>query len=427
MRFVYLEPAIRDVSRIVNDRTYRDKLQLVDEFAGRNMINPWLQRVARQETEMPMGQQWKWMAPAARFLRTSASAQAMMLNLLNAIQNLTGITVSIHEVGGVNFGKALGRYIANPMAANAEVRQLSTEMRVRQNIEDTDIANALNDIILRRGSVKKAKNWAIKHGYIFQRLIQNFVDNVTWMAAFDKGVGEGMNDADAVRYADSAVRITQGSLSAKDISSVEASTAAGKLFLMFYSYFNNISNIQATKGLNTIRKAGWKGVPELGYMYLMTAAIPFFVAELMVKGLRGDLPEDEDDDGLWDEYLTWFAMSNVRGNVAQVPYAGQIGNAFLNRHNDLPMDDRITISPVVSMTETAVRFFDENLFGDGYDDDSRMVRDALSTFGFMTGLPLGQLGKPLGYIADVNEGDTEPANAADYARGLVVGPPPGNR
>ena len=38
-----------------------------------------------------------------------------------------------------------------------------------------------------------------------------------------------------------------------------------------------------------------------------------------------------------------------------------------------------------------------------------------------TGLPFGVLARPLGYIADVEQGKVEPANAADYARGLITG------
>lgn len=424
LRFSIIEPAIRDVSRTVNNREYREALQSVDEFAGRNMLNPWLQRVARQEVEMPLPSHAKTITAASRFFRASASAQTMMLNLSNAIQNVTGFSVSIYKVGPANWAKANIRYSMNPWAANQEVRSLSQEMRVRQNIDDDALYNAVNDIVLRRNKLSKAKNWAVKHGYIFQRLIQNYVDNVTWMAAFDQHTQAGYNEVDAISYADSVVRVTQGSTSAKDISSIEAGSAPAKLFLMFYSYFNNISNLVGTEATNIIRKSGWKGAPQLFYMYMMIGAIPFFTAEFMVKALRDDLPDDEDGDGLLDEYLSWFALSNARGVMASVPYFGQAGNALLNRHNDQPMDDRISISPVVSMGETAVRFLDQTLFDDGYNDESRMVRDALTTFGFMTGLPLGQIGKPAGYLADIHEGDSDPDNIIDFARGVVAGPPP---
>lgn len=427
LRFAILEPAVRDVSRTVNNREYREELQKVDEFAGRNMLNPWLQRVAQQQTEAPLGQNWNFLAPAARWLRSSASAQVMMFNFLNAIQNVTSFSAVAREVGNRNFAKAFARYVANPMEANREVRDLSRAMRTRQNIEDNAIMSEVNDIILRRGSIKKAKNWAIKHGYIFQRLIQNFVDNVAWMAAFDKYQQENPADATskAVDYADSLVRRTQGSTSAIDISSIEAGSAPAKLFMMFYSYFNNLANYVGTDANNIIKKSGWKGAPELFYLYIMAYAIPTFGAEFIVKSLKGDYPKDDDDDGeVLDDWLSWFGMSQIRAGVATVPFAGQGANAMINAMNDKPYDDRISLSPVVQMGERAVKFLGKEHSGKGYKDNSHMVADMANTLGFATGLPLGQLGKPLSYIADVKEGDSHPKNIIDWGRGLVVGPGP---
>jgi hypothetical protein len=39
----------------------------------------------------------------------------------------------------------------------------------------------------------------------------------------------------------------------------------------------------------------------------------------------------------------------------------------------------------------------------------------------ITGLPLGQMGKPLGYAADIAQGRVNPESAMDVTRGVISG------
>ncbi len=424
LKFAYLEPAVRDVSRIVNNQDFKDALKARDPAAYSDMLMPWLQRAARQNTVAPGAPGSKadpFKAKVFRHMRVSASAQTMMGNLSNALQNITGFTVSGREVGMRNLGKAFAEYMANPLAAGREVQSLSKVMQTRQNVIDVDVSNEINDIIMRRGYFTKVKNAAMKHGYIFQRIMQGFVDNVTWKAAFTKAVSEGKSDADAVDYADSVVRRTQSSLNPEDISKIEAGSEGEKLFLMFYSYFNNIANLAGTEARVIMRDMGWAGTPKLFYLYVMLAAIPAFMADMIAQGLRGNLPGDDDDDGIiLDDWLAFFAGGQARYAAATVPYAGQALNSFMNFANKKPYDDRLSTSPALGQIETTMRFMARELgMANPYTDASNEVRDGLNAIGFITGLPLGQAGKPVGFLVNVNEGD-EPA--AGYVRGLVGGP-----
>jgi hypothetical protein len=111
-----------------------------------------------------------------------------------------------------------------------------------------------------------------------------------------------------------------------------------------------------------------------------------------------------------------------------VPYVGQFTNALIGKFTHQPYDDRITVSPVVSTLDKATRGPFE-LYGALAEDKdlSRAVTDMMTTLGVATGLPLGQLGKPAGYIADVYEGDVSIENPAQPLRGLAGGPVPASR
>lgn len=427
LMFAYIEPSVRQVARVINHPDFKDTLHAVDPEAYSGMLLPWLQRSAQQTTSKNMVLDTKakrMAAKALQFMRTSASAQVMMGNVGNAVQNFSSFPLAVYAVGPRNFAKAFTQYVSNPLAHNEKIREASKAMRVRQNVLDFEFQTEINEIVGRQGYFKKIKNAAVRHGYFLQRFTQMFVDNVTWMAAYSKHVEAGHTDAQAIEFADSTVRTTQSSGAPQDLSEVEAGSELAKPFLMFYTYFNNIANMAGTEVKLILDQHGFAGgSSRLFYMYMMLVAVPAATAELMVQGLRNDYPEDEDGDGeILDDWLSWFAGSQARYGAAMVPVAGQAINALINSANDKPFDDRISASPIVSQVEGVIRFTSKTVT-DKYNDDSRQVRDGMNAIGFVTGLPLGQLGKPMSYIADVNEGDSRADNAGEIVKGLVAGPP----
>ena len=430
LRFVHLETAVKDVAKLANDKKFRMAMDRIDPRAIEDMIIPWLQRVARQTVETQDSKQFKVFSKLARLLRSTTSAQMMMLNFLNAVQQVTGFAPAMYKVGARPMGRALVQYMKNPKAAHEKIYEASSFMRYRNTILADNMQKAVIDIVLDTSKYAKVKDAAQAHGYIFQKIFQSWVDGTTWMAAYDNALAKNMNEREAVRYADSIVRDTQGSTSAEDISKFEAGSPMMRLFTMFYSYFNTQSNLILTEVQNIVRTtSGLDRTKKLGYLYLMAFAVPSFMAELIVKGLKDDLPDDDDDDGsVIDDWLAWFTGSQLRYATAMVPFAGQVINSAVNAYDDKPYNDRIALSPVVSMAETLTRT-PKSIYQAVTDDGdvSRAIQNTLTSLGFVTGLPLGQLGKPLGYAADVAEGDTEIDSPLDPLRGIVAGPPPADK
>jgi len=430
LRFVYLEPAVKDVAKLTNDKGFRNTMAVVDPRAIEEMLIPWLQRVARQTVETNDSKWFRYMDPAARWLRASTSAQVMMLNFLNAIQQVTGFAPAMYKVGARPMGRALVQYMKNPRMAHEKIYEASSFMRYRNTILADNMQKAVIDVVLDTSKYAKVKDAAQAHGYIFQKVFQSWVDGTTWMAAYDNALTKNMNEKEAVRHADSIVRETQGSTAAEDISKFEAGPATMRLFTMFYSYFNTQANLITTEAQNIVRSSnGFDATKKLGYLYMMTYAIPSFMAELIVRGMKDDLPDDEDDDGMViDDWFAWFFGSQVRYGTAMVPFIGQVINSAVNALDDKPYNDKLSLSPVANMGETLARTpkaVYQAIADDG--DVSRAVKDGLTSLGFITGLPLGQLGKPLGYAADVAEGDTEIDSPLDPIRGIIAGPQPADK
>lgn len=93
-----------------------------------------------------------------------------------------------------------------------------------------------------------------------------------------------------------------------------------------------------------------------------------------------------------------------------------------NWYNEKPYDDRIQISPAVTAIESASRspksVYEALTTG---KNKKRAIKDVLTLIGLLSGLPVGALGRPLGYVADVEEGKTRPKNAAEFGQGLATG------
>ena len=426
--FSYMEPAVRKVSRVMNNRDFMSALSNVDTAARTEMLEPWLRRSAWQTVTDPIadGGFLKPFNPAFRFLNKTVSRNAMMGNISNAIQNYTSFPIAIREVGARSFARAFVRSMVNPRQTFNEIREMSSYMRGRQNVNDIVVTQQINTVVLRRGHYKRLLDVADRYGYIFQRITQNQVDNITWLAAYNNAVESGKNEEAAIKSADAIVRRSMGSLNPEDISAIESGSEASKLFLKFYSWFNNLANYVGTDAAKIIRDSGWKGTPQLFYLYVMAVAMPAVLGDLVTKAMGDRLPEDDDDDGqALDDWIAWATGSQVRFASAMIPFGGTMGNALVSYSNDESYDDRITVTPFVQQFERTARFVSKTAKGK-YRDDSQQVRDGLSAIGFMTGLPLSQPAKPASFIADVAEGDVDP-DTLEYIRGLIGGPPPNKR
>ena len=126
------------------------------------------------------------------------------------------------------------------------------------------------------------------------------------------------------------------------------------------------------------------------------------------------------------KHLLWlFFGSQARTVTAMVPVVGPAAIVALNKFNDKRFDDRLSTSPMVSMLETVASTPADIVdFAQGKDNGKRVVKDIFTIVGIATGLPMGLAARPVGYLMDVEEGKTKPANAADFARGLVSGTGP---
>jgi hypothetical protein len=424
LRFTYIEPKIKDVAKIVKtSQTFSAAMDRLDPTIRGDMLVPWLQRTAMQMIKTPMkGAGGKLADKFFSEVRTRTGMQMMVGNVTNALQQVTGLSIGALKVKPGNLRNALWLYTRQPTDTSTMVAEKSKYMNTRMSNQQFEISKTIDELLLNPSKYDKLRSFAGKHGYFMQQGLQNAVDTIVWVGAYNQSMTETGNERDAVRAADSAVRLTQGSFSPEDVSRFETGTAFVRAFTMFYSYFNMQANLLGTEFTKTVKEFGVKkGMGQLLYIYTFAFMIPAVLSEIIVQGAGGFADGDDDE---WDENdaMALFFGSQARTAIAMIPIVGPSIMAGVNAWNSKPYDDRISTSASISALESTVRA-PNTLYKAIAEDGSwkKAIRDTLTALGMITGLPLGQMGKPLGYAADMAQGRVSPEGVMDVTRGVISG------
>jgi len=421
LRFTHLNPVIRQTASLVTKGELRGAIDAVDPSIIPNLITPWLQRTAQQAVEQqPTTPAGRAASVVWREMRKRVGLSTMFLNVVNTLQQVTGLSSALVLVKPGRMVTAMTRFARDAGGMRTEAMEASAFMRDRIANASRELQGRVQDAIVKPTALGELQGLANKHGYFLQQGAQNLVDVIAWHAAYDQAVAGGMDGDAAVFEADSVIRRAMGDFSPENVSMFETGPAFTRLFTMFYSYFNGQANLVGGEMATAMRQAGWAGKKRMFFIYLYGMAIPAIVGEAISQAARGELG-DEDDDGWLDDLGELFFGSQARYLSGMLPVVGPMTTGMLNSFNDKFYDDRISVSPVAQGAETLVRVARSVSGAVQGDNVDKGVKDGITALGLVLGIPLGQLGKMSGYGANVAEGDAQPENPLDVAEGLLTG------
>ena len=429
LRFSMIQPAITQALRILRSREFAARLDRVDPTVKQELLIPWLNRTARQLVSQPG--KYKAVDAFWRGVRTRTGMSIMFGNLRNAMQQFTGLFPAGVKVQQRYLTAALTEYVGSPQRTANSVAALSPFMEDRLKGQSFEVQEQINEVLLNPSRFDKAQAWTDRHGYFLQQAFQNMVDVVTWVGAYnqslsttDTTVTAEEAQREAIAAGDAAVRLTQGSVRPSDVSAFESGTPFFRTLTQFTGYFNMLANLNSTEYVKVMRDMGFRGNKgKLVYIYMMGFMLPAVVADAIVRTLGGGW-EDEDDDGYLDVFMDWFFGSQIRQGVALVPYGTTAYTLATTAFDDKPYNDRMTTSPSVASLEAAtvgvgkaaIAVVDEEK-----DVTGKNVRDVLTLLSLATGIPFSVLGRPAGYLVDVQRGEIEPTSTYDMIRGTITG------
>lgn len=427
LRFAHMAAPTRDVLRILRSKGVERNLHDLHPSAIPDILLPWLNRAAKQTNEFPLGgKPGHGVTAFSNGLRARANMGIMFANLINVLQQPTGLFNAAAYKGFKKreLANALVRFLRDPAGTHKAIRSLSQVIATRSDSQAIAMRDEVQAIAEARGPMGKATAWFARHTYFAQIALQNQQDAIVWLAALESAKSKGETEAEAVEFADAVVRQTQGSAVPEDISRFETGTGWHKVLVSMYGYFNMWGNQLSTEFRSAMRDLGLaKGKGRMLYVYMVGFMAPAVLAQFIADALRGDLPdEEEDEEEPLVAWLQWFFSAQAKGATAMVPLVGSVGMAGVNAFNEKPYDDRVMSSPAISVLEAAARtpanIYD---FAIGEGDGSRTFKDAMTLLTLMTGVPFQALNRPVGYAIDVLEGDVEPEDGMDAARGAIAG------
>jgi len=421
--FTHMENPVRDVSRLLSSNKVAEPLNNLDPGAINHMLVPWLTRSAQQRVSTPItGMGW-----ANRFLnglRNRSSMATMFANISNTAQQITGFSLAGVKVPPRLLLQATADYLKSPKKMTAVVAASSEYMTHRMDEEANAMLGDIEAILLDANLYEKSQEWAKRHTYFMQSAVDNVMGPIIWMGAFNHNIEQGLSDKDAARMADAAVRQTQGSSLAEDVSRIETGSPVIRLFTQFAGYFNMQANLLGTEFGTLSREVGLRKGMGKGLMILTLGfLIPAILAEAIALAFKGG-PGDEDKDGeyLDDWIMAVFGFSLLKNATAFVPGVGQVINTAVARFNHNPADDKMSLSPAVSMIESAASVpHDLYKIVIGEANAQKTVRDLATLITLTTGLPASAAARSLGYMSGEAQGKIEPTSTADQVRGLLTG------
>jgi hypothetical protein len=412
LRFAFIGPAARDVNRILADRAFSGVLRQYDPNAWLGVLLPWLERTVTMRTTTPSRSAGgRMFDTVVAQIGRNTGMSIMFASVVNTAQQFTGFGPAMLRTGKRNMVQAFGAYLADPAGVTKRVRAASKLMADRGDTQMQEVADAANAIVLNPNLYEKAVRWTEQHAYFMQHAAQNVMDPIIWLAAREKGVQLKVDDPEG--YADGVIRTTQGSRNPEDITAFSTGPKWASPFKAFTSYFIDQANLLDTEW----QKAGSAG--RRAEIYALGFFVPAVIAKMIVEAFGGRIG-DEEEDGWLDDAFDILILSQVQYALAMVPLFGQAANLTINRFDGKVYNDRLSVAPFISTLETVTRVpYDFFKLAKGTGDASDTTKDVLTAAAMTLGLPMPT--RQAGYAVDVLEGDVEPTDPLDAARGLATG------
>jgi len=283
-------------------------------------------------------------------------------------------------------------------------------MRSRFDTMDANIEDMMHEASKGKLRTIGPKGWSkyAFHGILYMDMV---VTMTGWTAAYNQALKDGHGDDDAIAFADSVIRKTQGAGGQKDRSAIMFDSQAYRSFWPFFSYLNALYNQQrdvvhrarriedAADAWDVARRGWWV----------------FIVPTLLQALLFGNGPDDDDRDA--EGWAAWLTKAVVLGNFASIPGIGPIvqavGSGYGYRSNAW---QGIGEDVVKGWKDTWKLVTDEDAELKG-----STIQKVLATIGIVTAKPLGQVGATTRGIYDYATGNADPESGADWYQLLTKG------
>lgn len=364
VRDIVMTDPVNQAWRFLHDKEVQGSFERSNLKELFTALEIWLQDTAEGE-KVDSG----YMTASARWLRTGFTANVMLFNIANSALNLAGTHPLV--VLGKRWALQGYRNAFSPDNWN-QMYELSSFMR------EARIESYNKDLTLVQDQMKGKGGWRdamTTAGFYLHNKTQMFMDAVTWMGAYEKGMSMDLVGQELVTYADQRVVEASGSGVFADRSAMERGTLSRQTRQNeLVRGLTMLAGYMIRKMAIARRRTGETNFKEIGQAmnWAVDMALLFTVEGLMFALVKGNIPDEEDEPEEWAKTAAWETFASVgsglppfgRPVVAGIQgfgggtssidiFAEQFGNAVTQAKQGDP--DVTAAKAVIAMIGTATK------------------------------------------------------------------------
>ena len=378
--------AVLDVAKVIKHPVVRDAVRGAVGMEMYGELKPWLMDVANERQE-PMHAVHRM----ANWARASSSVMQMGWKVTTMLAQPLGLLQTADVIGYRDTAAGLKKVYSNPLRLPElldETFARSPMMAERMRSFDREIRDMTKKLMPSSGLfgwVDKIRDSA----FLPIGVIQMGVDLPTWWGGYIRGLREFHGDETrAAEYADSIVRMSQGSGSTKDLARVQRGGPLLRLATMFYSYFNTFYNLAARR----FTELRLDRSPAAVFRAANTALLLWFLPSVLGELVVGRGPDDDEE---WDE---WTGMQ-----ILQYPFQAVVGVRDLA--SGIFGEYGYQITPAESAPASLVKWFKAVNRALEEEDAGGLAKPTAEAAGYLFGLPMKQPIITVGNIWDYVTGE----------------------
>jgi hypothetical protein len=409
------EPIIQ-ASKVFHDKEIRNSVYKYFGQAWEGELHDYIVGVANSQNYMAKNMQgFSWLSET---LRQNMIGTVVGLNPGTPMKHgPTALVLSMKEVGGMEFAKAVRMLHSVNETTGAKWMDFVDTHSLEIQRRDRNWQETLFGGMASHDPTNKVELYR-------QKMIQFASKPVawsdmasarpTWLAAYQKAIGEGSDHGEAVAFGDRAVRRAHGSTASTSRTAVQRNW--NPWFVSIYNFWSDILNRQ----IETVWKAGdmykltdgnpvQKGLATMPT--ILGGALAYVIWPAIVENMVSPHPHKEDES--WASKTGKSLVFTLSGGW---PIMRDIGSAMAMGRD-----------PQMGFTGTAL-MTGYNVIRDLMKDEpfnkehaGRLIQDWATVAGALTGGPGAQVGRVLRFGHDVYTGKENPRNAWQWAVGLRYG------
>jgi len=438
IHYVAYDAFVRSAARVEANKGYRFTVDTRLGPAYREQIHNWL-KVTANTGATSAADEAKANASVLSGLKGRMTTAALGFSMANAVGDLSnplvlaaGGFVSPHRMtaaflqglgGGAMDIATIGHApVPGWMAMRKDALAKSAFLRERADDTRKQLQKAL-----RETEVPSTLDVIKEHAFILQETVAKFTSTVSWTAAYRDGLAKGLEDAAAVRHADSVMAKTEISFEPADVSTFLRDKRTTGALVGFHSYFAKLYNLTARKWDPFFVALGNDGFVSAAPQAVVAGAYTmgmFFVASVVGNALMGKRKEDDEE---YDEYLLRTALA---APFAVFPMAGaflETGTnalAYSVTHGGMdgytPRRINTRSAPAAALLERGYKM-GVKLLDD--PDVQTVAMTGVQLAAIAAGLPAFAPAKNVEYLWDLAQGERSQDDALAMTRNTIYGAP----